>query len=73
MTGVLRDMVAGADFMPMVSETVSYRYSCSRRKCKLIPLRESQWILGKAKDDGFSRGKMGLCGFAQRAAVSTST
>ncbi len=36
-------MAAGADFMPMVSETVSMRYSCRRSECRMIPMRENQW------------------------------
>ncbi len=39
-TQELKAMMAGADFMPMVSETVSYRYSCRRSECRMIPLRE---------------------------------
>ena len=35
-------MAAGADFMPMISETVSMRYSCRRSECRMIPLRENQ-------------------------------
>ena len=45
-TAELRNMVAGADCMLMVSETVSYRYSCRRADCRLIPLKETQWISG---------------------------
>ena len=48
----LRSMVAGADFMPMVSETVSYRYSCRRSECRLILLREAQWLIGTSGDGG---------------------
>ena len=36
----------------MVSETVSYRYSCRRKKCRMIPLRETQWIICKPKHGG---------------------
>ncbi len=51
-TSELRSMMAGADFMPMVSETVSYRYSCRRSDCRLIPLRETQWLIGASGDGG---------------------
>ena len=51
-TPELRSMMAGADFMPMVSETVSCRYSCRRSECRLIPLREAQWLIGTSGDGG---------------------
>ena len=35
-TQELMAMMAGADFMPMVSETVSYRYSCRRPECRIF-------------------------------------
>ncbi len=38
--------------MPMVSEAVGYRYSCRRSDCRLIPLRETQWITGASGDGG---------------------
>ncbi len=49
-TAELRHMVAGADFRPMVSEAVGYRYSCRRSDCRLIPLRETEWITGTSGD-----------------------
>ena len=45
MTSGLAKLVAGADFMPMVSEAVAYRYSCRRSACRYIPLMETQWII----------------------------
>ena len=51
-TNALMNMVTCADFMPMVSDTVSCRYSCRRSACRMIPLRESQWVIGAANGDG---------------------
>ena len=50
MTTELAKMVAGADFMPMVSEAVSYRYSCRRTACRYIPPKETQWIIATSMD-----------------------
>ena len=47
-TQELLALLAGTDFMPMLSETVSYRYSCRRSACRMMPMRESQWMIGKA-------------------------
>ncbi len=58
-TGAIRDMVAGADFMPLVLGTVSHRYSCRRSACRLIPLREAYWVIAKAAQGG--RREMWLC------------
>ncbi len=40
-------MACSADFMPMISETVSMRYSCRRSDCRMIPMRESQWWIAE--------------------------
>ncbi len=58
-TQELLAMMAGADFMPMLSETVSYRYSCRGPACRMIPMRESQWMLGKATASAMN--SMWLC------------
>ena len=47
-SAILRDLSATADFMPMISETVSYRYSCRRSGCRKIPLKETQWLIAAA-------------------------
>ena len=41
-------MMAGADFMSMISGTVSYIYICRRLGGRMTPMRESQWMIGKA-------------------------
>jgi hypothetical protein len=46
----LMAMAAGADFMPMTSETVSVRYSCRRSNCRMIPMRENQWWIAEPVD-----------------------
>ena len=59
-TAELRNMVAGADYMPMVSETVSYRYSCRRMDCRFIPMKETQWVIGHSKE-GTGKRAMWFC------------
>ncbi len=40
LTQELLALVAGADLMPMISDTVSVRYSCRGSVCRMIPMRE---------------------------------
>ena len=61
-TQELKAMMAGADFMPMVSETVSYRYSCRRSECRIILLREAQWVIGKPASGGEPMWFCAACG-----------
>ena len=60
MTQELQNIMAGTDFMPMVSETVSYRYSCRRTDCRYIPLKETQWIIGTSMD-GSGKNQKWFC------------
>ena len=61
-TQELMAMMAGVGFMPMVSETVSYRYSCRRSECRMIPMRESQWVIGKPASGGKPMWLCAACG-----------
>jgi hypothetical protein len=62
LTQELMALVAGADFMPMISDTVSVRYSCRRSVCRMIPMRESQWWIGQPEGGGKPLWFCAACG-----------
>ena len=71
MTTDLAKLVVGTDFMPMVADNVSYRYSCRRSACRKIPLKETSWFITTSEDGTGKKTKWNCsaCGMEYKHAI----